>query len=71
MFMPLAVRIIHLVTHQLQVSSMINHPTIKQREHQKINYYAQVTHDHHAVFYLLVMETYGAIGEQFTSLSMV
>ena len=45
-----------------------SHPTIKQREHTKINYYAQVTHDHHAIFYPLVMETYGAIGEQFIKL---
>jgi hypothetical protein len=46
-------------------TTMHSLPTIKQREMSKINYYAQVTHDHHAVFYPLVMETYGAMGEQF------
>ena len=43
-------------------------PTIKQRESRKINYYSDVTHDHHAKFYPHVTETYGAIGDYFNRL---
>jgi hypothetical protein len=46
-------------------------PTIKQRETSKINYYAQVTHDHHAVFHPCVFETFGAMGERFNKLLLI